>query len=270
MALLRIQLLVVGLLSGALYAAGPLPVEFLDARPRVQLYMAYAQFKMANHDTARRMWEQIGGTGAGEAAFNLGILYEQGLGVAADPERAAVHYLQAARKGSRAAAYQLGLLHRSRPDLIDRTTAEHWLSMAALDGDTDAGKLLDELLRGGAARDPLVEIRGLIAAGETNAALTLIHQRVDQTPPDYRALTLLGWLHETGLGVERDILRAAALFRQAALGGDPQAQYALAVMLETGVGQPRDQDAAALWLERAAALGYQPAIAKLGTASGAR
>jgi len=251
------------LCSLSLRAEEPLPPEFLDAAPKVQLYMAYAQFKMAQHATARRMWEAIQGAGEAEAAFNLGILYEQGMGVVADGPRAAAYYLKAAQSGSRAGAYQLGLMHATRPELVDRATAERWLSAAALDGDEDAAQLLQQLLQQGDLTDPLLRVRAMIAANQTESALALLREQTALLPPNYRALTLLAWLHETGLGVERDIDRAAELFRRAADGGDAEAQYALAVMLQTGVGQVRDPTEAERWLQRAADQGYQPAIGKL-------
>ncbi|WP_210397851.1 tetratricopeptide repeat protein [Motiliproteus sediminis] len=236
-----------------------LPPEFVDADPRVQLYMAYAQFKMANHRMARLMWERIGGSGEAEAAFNLGIVYEQGLGVPADLQRAVDYYRKAAQGGSRAGAYQLGLMQFSHPALVAKSEARHWLSVAALDGDEDAAALLQQLLGPDQAADPLTELRLRLAAGETEAALAALQSLVDADPPAPRALTLLAWMYERGVGVGHDIERAGALFRQAAEAGDAEAQYALAVMLETGVGQPHDPEQAAIWLRRAAERGYQPA-----------
>jgi hypothetical protein len=43
--------------------------EFVDAQPRIQLYMAYAEFKMGNHQLAQQMWLNIGGSGRAEGIF---------------------------------------------------------------------------------------------------------------------------------------------------------------------------------------------------------
>ncbi|TNE95326.1 MAG: sel1 repeat family protein, partial [Gammaproteobacteria bacterium] len=92
------------LIAAQAQAETELPEEFQAAEPRMQLYMAYAEFKMAHYETAREMWLHITGKGSGEAAFNLGILYEQGMGVERDLTKARDYYLLAAEKGSRAGA----------------------------------------------------------------------------------------------------------------------------------------------------------------------
>ena len=256
----------IGLLltSAALQAATePLDDEFLQAQPRVQLYMAYAEFKMANYRAAEAMWRAIKGPARAEAAFNLGILYEQGLGVDADMAQAVQFYRQGATAGSRSAAYQLGLIRLNHPQYRDLKLAERWLSMAALDGDDDAKQLLLEMKSDDASSDPLIEVRRRLARGESEQAVALLQQLSRQNPPLVRAITRLGWLYEAGIGVERDLQQAAKLFRQAAQAGDAEAQYALAVMLQTGVGQPQDFEQARLWLQRAAKQNYPQAKQQL-------
>ncbi len=68
---------------------------------------------------------------------------------------------------------------------------------------------------------------------------------------------------EAGQGMPRDLDRAAKLFRQSAEEGDADAQYALAVMLQTGKGQALNPVEAESWLRRAAAQGHQSATAAL-------
>jgi TPR repeat protein len=113
----------------------PLPDDFYSARPSVQLFKAYAAFKMAEYQQARQMWLSIEGEGRGEALFNLGILYEEGLGVEADLARALRCYRDAARAGSRAAAFRLGMLYLHDPRLAgERAQARDWLALAAYRG----------------------------------------------------------------------------------------------------------------------------------------
>ena len=241
--------------------------DFLSAPPKMQLYMAYAEFKMAHYDVAQAMWRSIQGKGAGEAAFNLGILYEQGKGVDANIETAINYYRQAAENGSRAGAYQVGLMHFAHEQYVDAEEAAHWLSVAALDGDKDAADLLLRLdSQTGSqnhSEDPLFTVKKLLAQGQSQQALDKLKRLAEQTPPNFAAVTELAWLYETGLAVERDINKAGELFMIAAQGGNAKAQYALAVMFETGVGQPQNEDQAALWLQRAAEQAYQPALNKL-------
>ncbi|WP_461482219.1 tetratricopeptide repeat protein [Porticoccus sp.] len=252
------------LLAAHSQAATELPEEFHAAEPKMQLYMAYAEFKMAHYETAREMWLHIGGKGSGEAAFNLGILYEQGMGVDQDIAKARDYYLLAAEKGSRAGAYQVGLMHTNHPDLVSAEMATHWLTVAALDGDEDAAKLLESINLGAdASLDPMFRVRQLIAKGELEQAREQLIEMSHATPPDYVAITRLAWLYETGLGVEQDIERAGELFERAARGGNAEAQYALSVMYETGVGRPQDRAQSLHWLQQSVSQGYQPAVEKL-------
>lgn len=260
-----LAVLLVGLSIPASHSAEPFSQEFLAAAPRVQLYMAYAEFKMAHHQRAREMWLKISGSGRAEAAFNLAILFEQGLGVEKDPEQALDYYLQAANAGSRSAAFQLGLIYLNNPAEVDASAAEHWLSIAALDGDEEAAELLQSMQTAAdlSSTDPLTQVRMLLAKGDTDQALAKLEELTQQSPPDYRALTRMAWLYEAGIAVDRDIDRAGRLFAQAAEAGVAEAQYALSVMLQTGIGRPLDSQEAQQWLARAAAQNYPPALQKL-------
>lgn len=237
--------------------------EFVSAQPRVQLYMAYAEYKMANYTLAHAMWQHIKGAGKSEALFNLGILYEQGKGVEPDLTVARDYYLQAAEAGSRAGAYQVGLMALEHPELVATETARHWLMVAALDGDEDAGRLLQSLTGDDASdSDPMLSVKRLLMRGENEQALTQLIHLSEQTPPDYAAMTELAWLYETGLAVERDLEKAAELFSQAAEAGNAKAQYALSVMYATGAGKPVDATLSLQWLKKSAAQGYAPAVAQ--------
>ncbi|WP_299195420.1 tetratricopeptide repeat protein [uncultured Amphritea sp.] len=245
------------------YAAdsNALPDEFLDARPSNQLYMAYAEFKMGHHQLARQMWLNIGGSGRSEALFNLANLYTQGVGVSKDAQRGIELYRESAEAGSRAAAYQLGLIYL-HSSFKNPEEARHWLTVAALDGDSDAASLLASL-ESNDPGDPLSRVESLLINDAAEQALELLHSLAAATPPDDRAVTRLAWLYESGLAVERDINRAAELFLQAAEAGNAEAQYALSVMYQTGVGQGQDSALADLWLQRSAVQNYKPALDKL-------
>ena len=75
----------------------------------------------------------------------------------------------------------------------------------------------------------------------------------------------------TGTGSAEEKLSAAmssalpASLRDAVIAGSPAAQYELAQRLFEGRGMPQDQQAAAVWFERAASLGLAPAQFRLGT-----
>lgn len=258
-------LIFTGLISPQGVCKEALSDDFMQAQPRVQLYMAYAEYKMANYTLAHEMWQHISGPGKAEALFNLGILYEQGKGVKSSLPVARDYYLGAAQAGSRAGAYQVGLMALEHPELVSLETARHWLMVAALDGDEDAGRLLKSLtnLDDSQTADPMLSVKRLLMRGDNEQALAKLISLSEQSPPDYTAMTELAWLYETGLAVERDLNKAATLFADAAEAGVGKAQYALSVMYATGSGLPKDTGKGEYWLQMAADNGYQPAIQKL-------
>ena len=80
---------------------------------------------------------------------------------------------------------------------------------------------------------------------------------------DSHAQTTLGLAYELGHGVERDVLRAGHLFRQAAEAGVARAQYALGLLYELGLGMEPRPELAKPWYERAALQGYEAARRRL-------
>ena len=257
-----LPLIFTAVLSFPVQSAETLSDEFIAATDRIKLYMAYAEFKMGHHQTARQMWQAIGGQERAEALFNLAILTEQGLGQPKDMDKAVQLYRESAESGSRSGAYQLGLIYLNHPDYQNEDEARRWLTQAAEEGDRDAANLLGGLE--GEQIDPMVVIDGLLAAGQQHAALKRLQQLAQLKPANPRALTQLAWLYEAGVAIEADLEIAADLFEQAADLGDPEAQYALAVMYETGKGRAQNSELASRWLQRSAELGFPQAKQKLG------
>ncbi|TCK05852.1 hypothetical protein CLV83_2786 [Marinobacterium mangrovicola] len=232
-----------------------LPDDFYAAQPTVQLFKAYAEFKMANYEIAQQMWLSIDGSARAEARFNLGILYDDGLGVEADLHRALAYYREAALAGSRSASYRLGLLYLRDPRMAtDIDEARYWLSRAALDGDADAAKLLQGMTDNSTTGDGMQKAEALLLDGESRQAVELLTQLAQQGDP--AAINRLAWIYESGVHVEKDLNRAAELFLQAAELGDASSQYALGVMLMTGAGMSKDGDKAKRWLKQAAGQGH--------------
>jgi TPR repeat protein len=65
------------------------------------------------------------------------------------------------------------------------------------------------------------------------------------------ALYNLGVMLSEGRGVPRDDGKAAEHFRQAAIQGHAKAQYNLGILYQTGRGVPKDLQRARFWLDRA-------------------
>jgi TPR repeat protein len=227
-------------------------------------YKGYAEFKMAHYDNARKIWQALAERGNAEASFNLGVLYEDGLGVNQNLAQALLHYETAAIGGSFKAQYRLGLLYfvgKTVPE--DKTKAKRWLTEAAVGGDKDSIEML-KILSGASnsQRDEaFLRAETAHASGDYLQAANIWQRLADDN--DIVSRTRLAWLYEKGLGVKRDLKHAAKLFRQSAIDGDADAQYALAVMLQTGKGQVQDIKESKLWLQSAADLGHQAAALAL-------
>lgn len=76
----------------------------------------------------------------------------------------------------------------------------------------------------------------------------------------------LGAFYAAGRQIERDFVRAAYWFREAAMRGVPNAQYNLGVLLQRGLGVPQDTVMATQWYQRAAHNNHPEAQYNLGVA----
>ncbi len=94
-------------LAGAalIIALGPPPV-FADKATH-----ARNAYRSGDYVTARIVWREAADQGDAQAQMHLGYLYEQGLGVERDLERALALYRRAAQAGLADAQYQLGLMY---------------------------------------------------------------------------------------------------------------------------------------------------------------
>lgn len=232
-------------------------------------YKGYAEFKMGHYGNAHKIWQALSQRGNAEANFNLGILYEDGLGVNQDLAQALLYYDTAAIGGSFKAQYRLGLLYFVGKKVpLDNIKAKRWLTEAAVGGDSDSIEML-AILNGNnrSQRD-----KDFLRAETAHASADYIQaaeiwQRLADAD-DIISRTRLAWLYEKGQGVKRDLNYAAELFRQSAMGGHAEAQYALAVMLQTGKGQAKDLQESHLWLQKAANLGHREASLALANTVG--
>lgn len=233
-------------------------------KPEIGNYRGYAEFKMAHYANARRIWEALDARSFGEAAFNLGLLYEDGLGVEKDIDRALAYYRRGAANGSVKAVFRLGIVYWLGTPDVPKNEAEgrRYLSLAAANGDQEAARYLSQAsLPAGSEPDVLVAVDRAMAEGRPDDAVRLLVEAADGGIA--RAQTRLAWHYETGRAVERNLEKAAFWFQRAAQGGDAEAMYALSVMYATGAGQPRDPLLAESWLRKSAAAGYPQAIADL-------
>jgi TPR repeat protein len=92
----------------------------------------YAAFERNDYATAIRLWLPIAEEGNIHAQFNLGLIYEKGLGVPADDAEASRLYRMAALQGNADAQYFLALMYESgRGTGQDPVLAYMWFHMSA-------------------------------------------------------------------------------------------------------------------------------------------
>ncbi|MEH6999486.1 MAG: tetratricopeptide repeat protein [Limnobacter sp.] len=231
--------------------------------PAMGNYKAYAEFKMANYEAARHIWEILAGLGNSDALFNLAILAEDGLGETQNMLKAESLYVAAANAGGFKAQYRLGMLYSGdNPNFPkDLEKARRYLNLAAAGGDKDAAARLASLDQPDRPATDY-ERAELLASSGKHAEAAEIYTRLSQLG-DIGARTRLAWMYEAGRGVERSLEKAAELFMLSAKAGDAEAQYAIAVMYRTGKGQRMDKSESLRWLKQSAAQNYPAAIAAM-------
>jgi TPR repeat protein len=162
-------------------------------------------------------------------------------------------FLQAAELGN--AQAQLRVAREYRWNLYSvfqpsQPLAIHWFECAAAQGEAEAAKELDEVLKERAEqREAVREFAEIAKAAYAN---------------ELDAVFKLGTCYFHGQGVSRDSDKAVALFRQVAEKGHTAAQHALAMRFEYGDGVEPDLAEAAKWYRLAAEQGNTEAQSALG------
>lgn len=80
----------------------------------------------------------------------------------------------------------------------------------------------------------------------------------DHEGDDPLSLMAQAYRYEQGVGVPRDVPKAFRIYREAAEGGLPDAQYQVGLMYELGLGVAADIHEAQYWYQRAIDQGFCP------------
>jgi TPR repeat protein len=89
-------------------------------------------FNEGNYPLAHQFWKPLAEQGNSRAQYNLGLLYEQGLGVAQHLRTAMALYRAAAQQGDADAQYNLGLMYAEGKSVFkNRKRAAEWWQKAA-------------------------------------------------------------------------------------------------------------------------------------------
>lgn len=76
-----------------------------------ELEDGFQAFKSGNYEQALRSWLPIAEKDNADAQYNLGILYQRGLGVEKNPKTAFIWYKRASANGHTDAMYNLGIMY---------------------------------------------------------------------------------------------------------------------------------------------------------------
>lgn len=181
-----------------------------------------------DHKAAREIWDKMAHDGDGQAMNNLGVIYDQGLGVEPDPGRAAHWFAQAANAGNPAGMSNYGrMLEQGRGIPANPVEAARWFDMAARKGQAEAQYNLGLMYENG---------RGV--ERDESAAAAWYSRAASQNQRD--ALARLGHFYRIGRGVAKNGERAALLLYAAAMEGSEPAIAELEAMAKE---RPQRSDA---------------------------
>ena len=185
-----------------------------------------------------------------QAQKELGDKYLHGEGVAQSTAAAIRWYQQSAKAGYVPAQYTLGYLYQRG---LGVRKSDHdamiWYHQAAQAGNTDAQYNLGTLLL------TTKEISKM-----PTQAFSLYQLAAKAGDAD--AANNLAYLHELGIGTQRDLQAAQEYYEMAARKNHEQGQYNMGRLL-LGM-QPVQLKEAQYWLEKSAKQGFAPAMALLG------
>ncbi len=189
---------------------------------------AFRQARLAFDDAQKR--------GYVAALYNLGVIYDLGLGVDVDVERANELFERAAHQGFPLAMYTMGQRRKSGDRGIPRddSQAYEWFAKASDSGLLDATIEVGQALWSGNGvtrnqRRAIDYLQRAAEAGSNRAKLFLgIHYFNPETNGDTN-------------NVQEDDALALLWLGRAAESNDPTAQYGLAQIMEAGGGLPSPQ-----------------------------
>lgn len=225
-------------------------------------------------------WERVGAeNGDPEAMIKLGTAYLTGDGVERDPVKAVEYYRRAAEMDEPVGQYNMGIqCARGEGIKRDFAAAISWMEQARDNGDADAVTQLKilrdapEIERKAYAGDAEAQARfstllaNYSSKENVKESVEMARRSVEQGCP--RGYHCLGTRYDYGMGVEKDPVKAADLYRQGAELGSPECQYSYAVCFKQGSGVQQSDETALRWAVKAAEQGHAAAAASISLESG--
>lgn len=134
-----------------------------------------------NYEKSAKELESLANLGDARAQYNLGLLYDQGLGVPQSDALALRWYTQAAERGEPRAQYNLGIMYMNGQGTApDPVLAYYWFSLAVAQGESKASEARDYVMEQMSAEQIT---RGQQMVMTRLQAQTGAHQRRSSPPP---------------------------------------------------------------------------------------
>ena len=177
------------------------------------------------------------------SAFNLGYMYQHGVGLKVDHVQAAKWLKISADLGDVDAMIELGLIYEDGELPGDpNAQALPWYRKAAAKGNSD-----------GQYKVGLFYDYGFGVKQDYPQAFKWFRQAIAQG--NQHAEYEMGFSYDRGNGIKQDYAQAAVLYRKAALQGNVKAQASLGQLYEEGQGVPKNRTLALQWCQKAADAG---------------
>ena len=200
--------------------------------------LAYPDSGEPDYAAARTLFEQAAELGNADALNELGLLYNDGKGVAQDYVKAREYYEQASALGSQHAMYNLAWMYENGQGVeADGKKAAELYEQAADLGSVDAMYNLGELYHDG------------FGVEQDYTAAVLWFRKAADLGAD-NAMFALGVMFKNGEGVTQDYAKAHEYYERAAECGNYMAMNNLGVLYENGQGVEYDRDTALYWYEK--------------------
>ncbi|MFZ5482901.1 MAG: tetratricopeptide repeat protein [Pseudomonadota bacterium] len=185
-----------------------------------------AAYRAGDYTTAMKHWKPLAESGDAAAQYNLGVMYDNGQGVALDYKEAATWYRKAAEQGDADAQINLGLMyHNGQGVAQDYKEAAAWYRKAAEQGYAKAQNNLGVMYDNGQG-----------VAQDYKEAVAWYRKAAEQGHAG--AQFNLGLMYANGQGVLQDYLQAADFYQSAADQGHAGAMNNLGVLFRNGQGLP--------------------------------
>jgi TPR repeat protein len=205
-----------------------------------------------NYAKAHELLAPLAEVGDAVAQNAMGVLYVQGWGVVADPERAVDFFQRSAEQGNIKGSMNLADAYRTGNGVKQNCAmARDLLAPIARDGLAKAQVVLGSIYDNGCSgfpSDPKKAFQWYAAAAAQE---------------DPYGLGNVGAMYALGLGVEQDYSEAKKHYSEAAELGNSKAAYNLGRMYELGEGMPPDPDQAKQWYRKAVSMGEAEAEQRL-------